>query len=181
MVRNAKTLVSNRGKSRAGEKRKNPKKKSDSDPKLRKLETVKQSEKRVVDNLEHEKNGLYECGQCLIVKPESLFPQHVPTSGKFSRYGSCEKCLNTLKEVRVLSRVTQKNRDRTATRSLRWQWMIKVSLQGKAGFKEYEAECDTAHPSKNASRIRCTQKEMEETLALVGHGLVECILSHCFF
>ena len=75
MVRNAKTLVSNGGRSRAGEKRKHPKKKCDRDPKKRQLETVKRSEKRVVDNLEHEKNGLYECGQCAIVKPKSLFPQ----------------------------------------------------------------------------------------------------------
>ena len=90
MVRDAKTLISNGGKSRAGEKRKNPR-----DPKLRKLRRTQ----REVANLEHEKNGLYGCVVCLIVKPESLFSQHVPTSGKFSRYKSCERCLDASKEV----------------------------------------------------------------------------------
>ena len=106
MPRDPKTLVSNGGKSRAGEKRKNPKNivnEKTRDPKSRKLESIKRSEKREVKTLEHEKNGLYECRQCHKVKPESLFPQHVPTSGKFSRYNLCEKCLNTLKEVRVRS------------------------------------------------------------------------------
>ena len=102
------------------------------------------------------------------------------TSGKCSRYESCELCLDTLKELRVLSGVTQKNRDRNATCSLNQQRFIKATLQGMAGFEEYEAECDAANPPKKASRICCTQKEMEETLPLVGHGLVECILSHCF-
>ena len=99
---------------------------------------------------------------------------------KVSRYASCERCLDTSKEVRVLSGVTQKNRDRNAARSIVTQRAIKVNLKDKPGFEEYEAECDAANPPKKASRIRCTQKEMEETLPLVGHGLVECIRSHCF-
>ena len=94
MPKDPKTLVSNGGKSRAGEKRNNPRnraKEKGRDPKSRKLESIKRSVKREVDNIEHEKNGLYECGMCWTVQPESLFPKHVATSGKFSRYESCEK------------------------------------------------------------------------------------------
>ena len=58
MVRVKKTPVSNGGESRAGEKRVNPKNK-----KLRELEYTKTNskEKRVAGNIEHEKDGLYEC------------------------------------------------------------------------------------------------------------------------
>ena len=72
-------------KSRKGEIRKNPRTKSTKkkDPKKRQLECVKRKEKRVDENVELSKQGLYKCGQCNLVKPESLFPQHVPTVWKF--------------------------------------------------------------------------------------------------
>ena len=141
--------------------------------------------KREVDNLEHEKNGLYECGVCYVVKPESPFPEHVATSGKFSRYASryesCDKCLDTRKEELVLSGVTQKNRDRNATRCIDHQRRIKANLKGKPGYDEYEAECDAANPPKTGKifKIRCTKDEMVEKLPLVHHGLVDCF--HWFF
>ena len=178
MARDPKTLVSNGGKSRAGEKRKNPRKESDRNragekssktPKKRKLESLKRSVNRKLDNLERVKNGLYECTHCRIVKPESLFPQHVPTSGKFSRYESCGKCLDAQKEMRVHTGVTQQNRDRNATRSLATQQSIKVSLQDKPGYDEYRAECDAANPPKKTAQ-RLTKEEMEEKFPLVQHG-----------
>jgi len=172
MVRNAKSLVSNGGKSRAGEIRKNPKKKSDRDPKRRKLEHVQRTANREVNNIEHRKNGLYVCGQCRIVKAESLFPQHVPTSGKFSRYETCERCLDAFQESRVRSGVTQSTRDRNATRSISHQRVIKANLKGKPGYDEYEAECDAANPPQTGKifRIRCTKEEMVEKFPLVDHG-----------
>jgi len=138
---------------------------------------------RNVANLEHEKNGLYECTACRTVKPESLFPQHVATSGKFSRYESCAKCLDADKEMRVLSGVTQKSRDRNATRSIGQQLKIKANLKGKPGYDEYEAECDAANPPQTGKifKIRCTKDEMVEKLPLVHHGLVDCFHSNCFF
>ena len=171
MARDPKTLVSNGGKSRAGEKRKNPKKKSDTgrDPKSRKVEYIKRLVKREVDNIEHQKNGLYECGWCYLVKPESHFPQAVPTSGKFSRYECCAKCLDTSKEVRVLSGVSQTSRERNRTRSISTQKAIKANLKGKPGFEEYKAECDAANPP-TMFKIRCTKEEMGEKFPLVHHG-----------
>ena len=124
---------------------------------------------RKVANLEHEKNGLYECSTCHIVKPESLFPHHVATSGRFSRYESCEKCLDAQKESQLRSGFTQKNRDRNATRSIAQQQAIKANLKGKPGYDEYEAECNAANPPKTA-QIRCTKDEMVEKLPLVHHG-----------
>ena len=186
MVRSAHTLVSNGGPSRAGEKRKDPRLNraldKSRDPKVRKLDSTKRSEKRQVENLEHIKNGLYECGRCSKVKPESLFPQHIPTSGKFSRYEWCEKCLDTNKAENLSSGVTQFSRDRNATRSIGHQLNIKASLKGKPGFEEYEAECDAANPPKTAQmfKIRCTKEEMVEKLPLVGHGLVDSFHSNCF-
>ena len=182
MVRDAKTLVSNGGKSRKGEKRKNPKKKSDRDQKKRKLESATREEKRAIDNLEHEKNGLRKCPVCRIVLPESRFSQHAPTSGKFSRFEGCVKCLDAQKESRVRSGITQWNGDRNATRSNGHQLNIKANLRGKPGFEEYEAECDAANPPKTAQmfKIRCTKEEMVEKLPLVGHGLVDSFHSNCF-
>ena len=77
MARDPKTLVSNGsgGKSRAGEIRKNPKKKSYRDPKKRWLENVQRAANREVKNIEHMKNGLYECVWCRNVKAESPFPR----------------------------------------------------------------------------------------------------------
>ena len=177
MVRNAHTLVRNGGPSRAGEKRtesqkRNRAKEKTKDPKVRKLENIKRSEKRQVENHQHIKNGLYECAACRKVKPESLFPQHVPTSRKVSRYESCENCLDTLKEVRVVSGVTQETRDRNFTRSIGTQKAIKANLKGKPGYDEYEAECDAANPPKTGKifKIRCTKEEMEEKFPLVQHG-----------
>ena len=109
---------------------------------------------RKVANIEHEKNGLYKCQECRIVKPESLFPQHIPTSGKLTRYETCAKCLDGIKEIQVLSGVTQSSRDRNATRAISTQLKIKANLKGKSGFEEYEAECDAANPPKTA-QIRC--------------------------
>ena len=178
MVRKAHTLVSNGGPSRKGEKRKKPKIRT---KESRAIEQRRRSTKRIDDNVELEKEGLYICNQCGKVKSNEDFPQHVPTSGKFTRYDSCKQCLDAIKSTRVLTGVTQKNRDRNATRSLDWQRVIKVSLQGKHGYDEYEAECDAANPPKTAQifKIRCTKEEMVEKLPLVEHGLVECILSHC--
>ena len=63
MTRDPKTLVSNYngGKSRAGEKGKNPFVYAPAyrDPKKRKLESLKRSVNRKVDNLEHDKNDRY--------------------------------------------------------------------------------------------------------------------------
>ena len=128
------------------------------------------------------KNGLYKCGQCQIVKPESFFPQHVPTSGKFSRFESCERCLDAFKESKARSGVTQSTRDRNATRAIITQLKIKANLKGLPGFEEYEAECDAANPPKTAQmfKIRCTKEEMVEKLPLVGHGLVDSFHSNCF-
>ena len=77
--------------------------------------------------------------------------------------------------MRVLSGVTQKNRDRNATRSLDWQQVNKATLQGKPGYDEYNAECDAANPPKTAQifKIRCTKDDMVEKLPLVHHGLVD--------
>ena len=179
MVRSAHTLFGNGGPSRAGEKRKDPRLnralEKSRDPKVRKLDSIKWSEKRQVENHEHIKNGLYECAVCRKVKPESLFPKHVPTSGKFSRYEVCEKCLDTLKETSVHTGVTQQNRDRNATRCIGWQQVIKANLKGKPGYDEYKAECDALNPPKTGKifKIRCTKEEMLEKFSLVGHGLVD--------
>ena len=117
------------------------------------------------------------CRLCDKVKPESRFPQHVATSGKFSRYESCKKCLDTKKESRLRTGVTQQNRDRNATRSIGTQQAIKANsnLRDQPGYDEYKAECDAGNPPKTAQifKIRCTKDEMEEKLPLVGHGLVE--------
>ena len=183
MVRSAKTLVSNGGPSRAGEKRKNPSKHRNRYSRSRQLERIKRSVNRKVANIEHEKNGLYKCLSCWTVKPESLFPQHVATSGKFSRYESCENCLDATKEKLVRSGITQENRDRNATRSIRTQQAIKANLRGKPGYDEYEAECDAANPPKTGKifKIRCAKEEMVEKFPLVHHGLVDCFHSNCFF
>ena len=184
------TLVSNGGPSRAGEKRKNPrnprnragekrKNPQNRDPKKRKLETEKRSVDRKVENIEHEKNGLYKCQDCRIVKPESLFPGHIPTSGKLTRYETCTKCLDDDKEMRALSGVTQSSRDRNATRAIGTQLTIKANLKDKPGFEEYKAECDAANPP-TMIKIRCTKEEMAETFPLVGHGLVDSFHSNCF-
>ena len=165
------TLVSNGGASRAGEKRKNPRAPRNRDPKKRKLETKKRVENRKVDNIEHQKNGLYKCLDCRIVKPESLFPQRIPTSGKLTRYETCanSKCLDGDKEIRLLSGVTQSSRDRNATRAISTQLQIKANLKGLPGFEEYEAECDEANPP-TMFKIRYTKEEMEEKCPLVQHG-----------
>ena len=189
MVRNAKTLVSNGGKSRAGEKRKNPRKSragekrknpiNPRDPKKRKLENQKATMNRKAENIEHEKNGLYKCQGCRIVKPESLFPGHIPTSGKLTRYETCTKCLDGRQEINVLSGVTQLSRDRNATRAIGTQLNIKANLKDKPGFEEYKAECDAANPP-TMFKIRCTKEEMGEKFPLVDHGRVDSIHSNCF-
>ena len=59
--------------------------------------------------------------------------------------------------------------------------MIKASLKDKDGYDEYCEEYDAATPPKKASKIRCSKKEMEEKLPLVGHGLVELHSFTLFF
>jgi len=185
MPRRQDQLVSNGGPSRAGEKRKprgnraGEKRKNLRDPKKRKLETEKRSVDRKVENIEHEKNCLYKCGRCRKVKPESLFPGHIPTSGKLTRYETCTKCLDDEKEMRALSGVTQSSRDRNRTRAIDTQLKIKANLKDKPGFEEYKAECDAANPP-TMFKIRCTKEEMAETFPLVGHGLVDSFHSNCF-
>ena len=177
------TSVKNGGPSRKGEKWKTRETKESQNrySRSRQIENRKRSENRKVANIELSKEGLYTCGNCHKVKPEQDFIQRVPTSGKLSRYECCKQCLNGWNGGRLASGVTQFMRDRNRTRSISTQRVIKANLKDKPGFEEYEAECDAANPPKKASRIRCTQKEMEETLPLVGHGLVQFILSRCFF
>ena len=163
------TLVSNGGPSRAGEKRKNPRNRAGEKRKNPKLAEENRSKKRKVDNTEYAKNGLYKCQFCRKVKPESLFPQHIPTSGKLTRYETCAKCLDGDKEIRLLSGVTQSSRDRNATRAINTQLKIKANLKGLPGFEEYEAECDAANPP-TMFKIRYTKEEMAETFPLVQHG-----------
>ena len=134
--------VKNGGPSRKGEKRKTPRTKESQNryEGSRQIEYRKRRVNRKVANIELSKEGLYTCWMCRKVRPEEDFSQHVPTSGKFSRFEWCEKCLDTQKEVRVLSGVTQWPRDRNATRSISWQRVIKANLRGKPGYDEYEAE-----------------------------------------
>ena len=186
MPRNNDQLVSNGGPSRAGEKRKNPSKsRAGEKRKNPKLAEENRSKKRKVTDTEYAKKGLYECRFCRIVKPESLFPQHIPTSGKLTRYETCAKCLDGDKEMRRLSGVTQSSRDRNATRAISTQLKIKANLKGLPGFEEYEAECDAANPPTmfnplQTGKIRCTKEEMGEKFPLVHHGRVDSIHSNCF-
>ena len=117
------------------------------------------------------KQGLYIYGQCWSTKPEEDFPQHCPTSGKFTRFECCEQCLDDLAEKRVTSGVCQKSRDRNTTRSLHQQRHVKVTLEGKAGYDEYCYECDAAIPVKKdqSCKIRHSKEGMAEKLHLVDH------------
>ena len=101
------------------------------------------------ENVELLKEGHCKCGICFKVKPVVDFPQHVPT-GKVSRYmyECCEQCLDSQKKRKYVSGVTQKMRDRNATRCLGWQRKIKYSLKGKDGYDKYNEECDAANPEK---------------------------------
>ena len=143
----------------------------------REIEERKRSANRKTANVELSKEGLYTCSQCYKVKPEEDFPQHVPTSGKFSRFEGCTRCLDGYKERDLASGVTQFSRDRNARRSVGTQINIKVNLKGQPGYDEYNAECDAANPPKTAQifKIRCTKDVMEEKLPLdlVYHGSVE--------
>ena len=178
MPRNIDQLVSNGGPSRAGEKRKYPRKsRAGVKRKNPKLAEENRSKKRkvAIDNIEHAKNGLHKCQECRAVKPEPLFPQHIPTSGKLTRYETCKNCLDGIRETMLLSGVTQWSRDRNATRAISTQLKIKAKLKGLPGFEEYEAECDAANPPTmlnplQTGKIRCTKEEMGEKFPLVHHG-----------
>ena len=175
----ARITVKNGGTRRKGEKRKTPRTKElmNRYAGSRQLEYRKQSVNRDVANIGLSTQGLYTCKNCNTVKPEENFPHRVATSAKFSRYERCTQCCNGMNEGNLASGVTQYMRNRNATRSIQYQRAIKAMLKVKHGFEEYEAECDEANPPKKVSRIRFTKKEMEETLPLVGHGLVECIFT----
>ena len=109
--------VKNGGPSRNGEKRKTPKTMGSqnrySGP--RQKESDKRTLNRKDANVKLSKEGLYICKKCRKVKPEEDFPQHAPTSGKFSRYGTCTQCCDVMKARRLDFGVTQPLRDRYAT------------------------------------------------------------------
>ena len=83
--------VKNGGPSRSGEKRKTPKTKESQNRYAgsRQKEWDKRTLNRKVANVKLSKEGLYICQKCRKVKPEEDFPQHVPTSGKFSGAQRC--------------------------------------------------------------------------------------------
>ena len=142
--------VKNGGTSRKGEKRANSRSKEDMDRYAgpRQIENCKRRATRKAENVELLKEGLYKCVICFKVKPVADFPQHAPTSAKFSRFETCEKCLDDDKEKKRSSGVTQKKGDRNATRSMRWQRNAKAPLQDKDEYGGYRAECDSANPPK---------------------------------
>ena len=86
--------VKNGGPSRKGEKRKTPRTKESQNRYAgsRQTEYRKRRVNRKVANIELSKEGLYKCERCQKVRPEEDFSQHVPTSGKFSRYEACTQC-----------------------------------------------------------------------------------------